>query len=92
MVQIDGALPGHDSKNIQRQQHARGVQLRVGARKEAGNHVGALPLGMALHERKLRIFLVTLGREANIVELDLIGPRTGYILRQGQLVILHFGV
>src|SRR5579859_1471414 len=65
------------------------MQLGVGAREKIGNHIGALPLRMALHEGKLRVFLVALGREANVIELNFVCSRSGNEPGQGKIVILH---
>src|SRR5579859_317378 len=68
------------------------MQLRVRAREKIGNHVGALPLRMALHEGKLRVFLIALGRETNVIELNFVCSGAGHELGQGKIIILHPGI
>ena len=38
------------------------------------------------------VFLVTFSRKADVVELDLIHAQLGYVLRQGDVVVLNFGI
>src|SRR6185437_7510762 len=66
------ALPRHHTKNIQRKQSAFRVQSSVRTLQEVSNYVGTLPVRMYLLEGEAGVFLVAFGREADIIELDLI--------------------
>ena len=90
MREVHWPLPGHDAENIERQQHACGVKLGVGMLQEVGNHIGTMPVGMRGLEDEAGVFLFAFGREADIVELDFVGPGFGCFLGERDVVFLHF--
>ena len=105
MGKIHRPLPRHHPENVQREQHAAGVQLAVSARQKIADHIGAgarrasssrrhrifccAAFTRRAHVGEARIGLVAFGREADIIELDLIGAAGGHKLCQRQVVILH---
>src|SRR5215472_13775290 len=91
MPEIDLSLPGHDAEDVEREQHAHGVELAVGAIQEVGDHDITLQFRILL-ESELGVGLVALSGEADVIELDLIYTRTGDIFRQSQVVILNLQV
>ena len=48
--------------------------------------------GLIFLEDELGVFLVAFGGEADVVELDFVDAEMGYVLGQGDVVVLHFGV
>ena len=47
---------------------------------------------LAVLEDELGVFLVAFGGEADVVELDFVDAELGYVLGQGDVVILNFGL
>ena len=66
--------------------------------RNAGGGVGqlaALPAGcfwLVFLEDEQCVFLVAFGGEADVVELDFIDAELGYVLGQGDVIVLHLGV
>ena len=89
---IDGPLPGHDAKDIQRKQHARRLQFRLRLLQEAGDDIAAMPLRMLGLKAELRVLLVAFRRKAHVVELNLVGPVFGRKLCQANVVVPNLGV
>src|SRR6266849_184933 len=93
---IDGALPRHDSEDVEREQGAGRVNLGIGAIEEIGDHFRALHLrwmvGMLGLIVESGIFLVAFGGKADVVELHFIDSGLGYKLGQGDVIVLDFGI
>src|SRR5258707_5927401 len=64
----------------------------VGLLQKIGDHFRALPLGMLGLEVEAGVLLVAFGGKANVVELHFVDAGLGYEFRQGDVIILHFGV
>jgi hypothetical protein len=90
--QIDGTLPGHDSEDVEREQDSGGMDLGVGPVEEVGYDFGTLLVRMFSLIIESSIFLVAFGRKADVVELNFVDSRLGDEFRQGDVVILDFGV
>ena len=73
-------------------QRARGMNFGIGMLQEVGNHIGAMPLRMLGLEVEAGIFLVTLGGESDVVELDFVSTGLGRLLGQRDVVFLHLGL
>jgi len=87
--EVDRALPRHHTKYVERQQHARRVQLSIGSAQEVADYVAAMPGWVLGLESESGVFLIAFSREANIVELHFIHTRQGCLLRERNIVILH---
>ena len=68
------------------------MQFGVGMFQEVGDHVGAMPLGMLGLKDKTRVFLIALGREADIVKLNFISAGFGGLHGQRNVVLLNLGL
>ena len=73
-------------------QRARGMNFGIGMFQEVGNHVRAMPLRMLGFEVEAGVFLVTLGGETDIVELNFVGAGFGSFLGQRDVILLHLGL
>ena len=68
------------------------MNFGVGVFQEVGNHVRAVPVGMGGLEVEACVLLVALGRESDLVKLDFVGAGFGCLLRQCDVILLHFGL
>src|ERR1700756_2034075 len=68
------------------------MQFGVAALEEVGNDVRTLPLRMFGLEVEAGVFLVAFGREADVVELDLVHAGVGDVLSQSDVVFLDLGI
>src|SRR5258708_16143079 len=91
MVQVNLTLPCHHAENVEREKHARGMQLAVRLIEEAGDYIVAMNLGVGLI-RKLRVCLVALGREAHVVELNLVHSGLSNIFAERNILPLSLSV
>src|SRR5258708_11196210 len=91
MVQVNLTLPRHHAENVEREKHARGMQLAIRLIEEAGDYVIAMNFGVRL-KRELRVCLVALGREAQIVELDLVDSGLSNVFGERKIVRLDVSV
>ena len=90
--QIDGTLPGHDSEDVEREQDPGGMDLSVGPVEEIGDDFGTRLVRMLGLVIEGSIFLVAFGGKADVVKLNFVDSGLGDEFRQGDVVILDFGV
>src|SRR6266568_7669684 len=68
------------------------MNFSVSTFQEVGDYFRALPFRVLGLEIKAGIFLVAFGWKTDVVELHFVHARLGHELRQGYVVILHFGI
>src|SRR4030088_2463841 len=68
------------------------MDLGVGALQEVGNDFRSLPFRMIGLVGEAGVFLVAFGWKTYVVKLHFVHARLGYELRQGDVIILHFGI
>src|SRR5579863_8179859 len=65
------------------------MQLCISPAQEVCNDIRSLPFWMLLLIRKTGVFLITLGREADVVKLDFICAALGRRQRQSDVIFLN---
>src|SRR5579863_249198 len=68
------------------------MQLGIGMLQEVRNHVGTVPSRMVGLEHEASVFLISLSRKTDVVELNFVHAGFRSFLGQGNIVCLYFGL